>query len=232
LTQVDHSDRFVRAVEPASVVDQVTKEIRRSILSGSLKPGQQFSLREIATQLGISFIPVREALRQLEAQGLVITRPGKSAYVAPLSHEDMRGIYRLRRQIEPEIAARACKLLDGSDYDRMELYVEMFGKEDLGIDDVYEAHHQFHLELLRPAATAWDLRVLESLWHAAERYVRLAFLKLDADPRERHRREHVHAALLETFRLGDPEQVSLAVVHHLDDNEIIAQKALDPVVEE
>ena len=47
LTHAEPSDRFVQAVEPASVVDQVTKEIRRSILSGSLKPGQQFSLREI-----------------------------------------------------------------------------------------------------------------------------------------------------------------------------------------
>ena len=45
------------------MADQVTKEIRRSILSGELKPGQQFSLREISAQLGISFIPVREALR-------------------------------------------------------------------------------------------------------------------------------------------------------------------------
>jgi DNA-binding GntR family transcriptional regulator len=229
LTHPETSDRFVRAVEPASVVDQVTKEIRRSILSGSLKPGQQFSLREISGQLGISFIPVREALRELEAQGLVITRPGKSACVAPLSHEDLQGIYRLRRHIEPEIAARSCKLLDESDYTRLARYIEMFGDDNLGIDDVYEAHHQFHLELLRPAATAWDLRVLEGLWHAAERYIRLAFLGLDTDPREHHRREHAHASMLEMFRLGDPERVSLAVVHHLDDNELIAQKALDPV---
>jgi DNA-binding GntR family transcriptional regulator len=232
LTHAEQSDRFVRAVEPASVVDQVTKEIRRSILSGSLKPGQQFSLREISAQLGISFIPVREALRQLDAQGLVITRPGKSACVAPLSHEDLRGIYRLRRQIEPEIGARSCKLLDETDYTRLARYVDMFGDDDLGIDDVYEAHHQFHLELLRPAATAWDLRVLQGLWHAAERYIRLAFLQLDVEPREHHRRQHAHAALLETFRLGDPERVSLAVLHHLDDNEILAQKALDPVVED
>jgi DNA-binding GntR family transcriptional regulator len=232
VTQVDHSDRFVRALEPASVVDQVTKEIRRSILSGALRPGQKFSLREISAQLGISFIPVREALHQLQAQGLVVTRPGKSAYVAPLGHEDLQGVYRLRRQLEPEIAARACTLHDESDYDRIEHYVRMFGKQDLGIDDVYEAHHQFHLELLRPAATEWDLRVLEGLWHAAERYIRLAFLNLDADPREHRRREHAHAALLETFRLADPEQVSLAVAHHLDGNEIIAQRALDPVVGE
>lgn len=232
MIQAQPSERFVRAVEPESVVEQVTKEIRRSILSGALKPGQKFSLREIATQLEISFIPVREALRQLEAQGLVITRPGKSAVVAPLSHDDLTGIYRLRRLLEPYIAARSCTLLDDADFTRIGGYVDMFGRDDLGIDDVYEAHHQFHLELLRPAATAWDLRVLEGLWHAAERYLRLAFLKLDAEPREHHRREHAHAALVETFRLGDPERVSLAVIHHLDDNEMLAQKALDPVVED
>lgn len=231
MTETQQDGRFVRAVEPASVVDQVTKEIRRSILSGSLKPGQRFSLREISAQLGISFIPVREALRQLEAQGLVITRPGKSASVAPLSQEDLRGIYRLRRQLEPDIAARSCTLLDESDYDRIERYVDMFGDESLGVDEVYEAHHQFHLELLRPAATAWDLRILEGLWHAAERYVRLAFLQLDAEPREHHRREHAHAELVETFRFRDPARAALAVLHHLDDNELLAQKALDPVVD-
>jgi DNA-binding GntR family transcriptional regulator len=231
MTQEVGADRFVRAVEPATMADQVTREIRRSILSGALKPGQQFSLREISAQLGISFIPVREALRQLETQGLVVTRPGKSARVAPLSHDDLHGIYRLRRQLEPEIAARACKLLQDDDYDRLTGYVEMFGRADLGIDDIYEAHHQFHTELLRPAATVWDLRILEGLWHAAERYVRLAFLGLDHEPREHHRREHVHAALLETFRTGDPERVTLALLHHLDDNELLAQKALEPAVD-
>jgi DNA-binding GntR family transcriptional regulator len=195
-----------------------------------LKPGQKFSLREISAQLGISFIPVREALRQLEGQGLVVTPPGKSAYVAPLSQEDLHGIYRLRRQLEPEIAARSCTLLDEADFDRIGRYVDLFGNEDAGIDDVYEAHHQFHVELLLPAATVWDLRVLDGLWHAAERYVRLAFLKLDTEPREHRRREHAHAALLETVRLGDPERVKLGVLHHLDDNELLAQKALDPVV--
>jgi DNA-binding GntR family transcriptional regulator len=231
LNPLEQPNRFVRPVEPASVVERVTKEIRRSILSGLLKPGQQFSLREISAQLGISFIPVREALRELESQGLVITRPGKSACVAPLSHEDLHGIYRLRRQVEPEIASRACKLLDESDYARIGRCLEMFGNEDLGIDDVYEAHHQFHFELLRPAASTWDLRVLRGLWHAAERYVRLAFLQLDTEPHEHHRRQHAHAALLETFRLADPDRVSLAVLHHLDDNEMLAQRALDPVAE-
>jgi DNA-binding GntR family transcriptional regulator len=101
----------VRPVQAASVVDQVIKEIRRSILAGALRPGQEFSSRGIADGLGVSFIPVREALRRLEGQGLVVTQRGKSACVVPLTHQDLHGIYRLRHQIEPEIASRSCLLL-------------------------------------------------------------------------------------------------------------------------
>ncbi|MEH0421431.1 GntR family transcriptional regulator [Streptomyces sp. B21-083] len=217
---------YVRVLEPTSMVDQVAKEIRRSILAGDLRPGQQFSLREIADQLGVSFIPVREALRQLEAQGLVITRPGKSALVAPLDQDDLNGIYRLRRRIEPELASRSCRLLRASDFQRLQAFVSMCGDEDLGVDEIYDAHRAFHLELLRPAATTWELRVLESLWHAAERYIRLAFSGLDTHPEEHRRRKHSHAALLATFRDGDPDRVAQAVLDHLDENEKIAQKAL------
>ena len=105
----------------------------------------------------------------------------------------------------------------------------MFGNETLGIDEIYDAHHTFHMELLRPAATAWDLRTLEGLWHAGERYVRLAFGGLDTDPAEHRRREDVHAELLETFRRGNQEHVAQAVLHHLDDNERIARSVLDPI---
>lgn len=216
----------VRPIATTSVVDEVTREIRRSILSGAMKPGSSFSLRNLAAELEVSFIPVREALRRLEGQGLVVTQRGRSARVAPLSSEDLHGIYRLRRQLEPEIAARSCTLLSGENYDRLAASVEMFGNEALGIDEVYDAHHAFHLELLRPAATAWDIVTLETLWRAAERYIRLAFSQLDDIPAEHSRRGHVHDELLATFRTQDPDAVAHAVLHHLDDNEALAQQAL------
>jgi DNA-binding GntR family transcriptional regulator len=221
--------QLVRSLAPTSVPEQVAKEIRRSILSGELHPGQTFSLREISGQLGVSFIPVREALRELEAQGLVVTRPGKSAMVAPLSHDDLHGIYRLRRQLEPEIAGRACKMLTDADFCRLEAYVGVFGDENLDIDDIYEAHHAFHYELLRPAATAWDLRVLDGLWHAGERYVRLAFAGRDSEPDEHHRRGHVHTDILSVVRTRNPKKVAAATLEHLDENEQIALRALDPI---
>lgn len=221
----------VRRVEPQSVVEQVTKEIRRSILAGDLRPGQEFSLREIAGRLGVSIIPVREALRHLEGQGLVITARGKSAVVAPLSHDDLNAIYRLRRRIEPGLAGRACLLLTSGDHARLAAHLAIFGDEALGLDEIYEAHHEFHLDLLRPAATEWELRILGMLWHAAERYVRLAFGGRDGDPEEPRRREAAHAELLAAVAERDPGRAAQAVMHHLDVNEQIAQQGIAAIAD-
>ncbi|MFG3102268.1 GntR family transcriptional regulator [Streptomyces sp. NPDC048182] len=221
----------VRRLQPLSVVEQVTKEIRRSILAGDLRPGQDFSLREIAGRLGVSIIPVREALRHLEGQGLVITARGKSATVAPLSREDLRAIYRLRRQIEPELAGRACLLLTDRDHARLTAHLEIFADPGLGLEEIYETHHEFHLDLLRPAATDWDLRVLRMLWHSAERYVRLAFGNRDSDPDEPRRREAAHTQLLAAVAERDPGRAAQAVLHHLDVNEQIAQQGIAAIAD-
>src|SRR2546423_3987202 len=177
------SDTFVRPVPPRPVADEVTDELARSIRSGSLRPGQEFSLRAIAAQLGVSFMPVREGLHRLEGRGLVVMRRNRSAIVAPLAPDELHAIYRLRRQIEPDLAAASCKLLSDDDYARLERLFDMFADESLGIDDIYDAHHFFHIELLRPAASSWDLRILEMLWRAAGRYARAALRPLHPPPR-------------------------------------------------
>jgi DNA-binding GntR family transcriptional regulator len=209
-----------------SVTDSVFHEIRRSILNGDLRPGEEFSQRKLAESLDVSFIPVREALRRLEGQGLVVNGQGKSSRVAPLSHDDLHGIYRLRRQLEPEIAARACTLLPPDELDRLVDVAHSFADEEANIDDVYEAHHEFHRALLAPAATAWDLSTLETLWRAAERYIRLAFSARDDDPHEHRNRAQVHGELVDAYKTQDPEQVHAATLSHLDHNEAIAHGAV------
>src|SRR5882757_4698154 len=92
----------MRRISTTTVVDQVTEEIRRSIL-------------------------VREALRRLEGQGLLVTTPGRSTRVAPLDPADLRGIYRLRLVLEPEIASRSCLLLPDIELERLGEVVESFG---------------------------------------------------------------------------------------------------------
>ena len=215
----------VRPIEARSVVDQVITELRRSILSGDLAPGREFSLRELAEMLNVSIIPVREALRSLESQGLVHMRPGRSAIVAPLDLGELHSIYRLRRRLEPEIAQRSCLLLQDEELDRLEQEAAAFG-ELRTMNDIYEAHHTWHLALLAPAATAWDIRVLMTLWRAGERYIRIGFGRLDPDPGEHDRRERAHVDLVAAFRQHDPEIGASAIHQHLAQNEQTAMLAL------
>ena len=140
----------VRPIASRSVTELVTAELRRSILSGALAPGQSFSLREIAGMLNVSFIPVREALRNLEAEGLVVIQPGRSATVAPLALADLQAIYRLRRLLEPDLARRSCLLISDAELDRLAGQAVEFGDEDRSMDAIYDGHHEFHLALLRP----------------------------------------------------------------------------------
>jgi DNA-binding GntR family transcriptional regulator len=221
----------VRPIESRSVAELVTEELRRSILSGDLAPGQSFSLREIAGMLNVSFIPVREALRNLEAEGLVLIRPGRSATVAPVDLDDLQAIYRLRRLLEPDIARRSCLLISDRELDRLARQAVEFGDENLSMQAIYDAHHEFHLALFAPAATAWDTRMLSILWRAAERYIRIGFGLLDPDPNERIRRRHAHEDLVTVFRRRDPDAAAQAVFTHLDHNEQIALSALGPAVE-
>jgi DNA-binding GntR family transcriptional regulator len=221
----------VRPIESRSVAEQVTVELRRSILSGALAPGREFSLREIADMLQVSFIPVREALRSLEGEGLVVTRPGRSALVAPLDLDELRGIYRLRRELEPELAQRSCLLLSDRELERLERQAAGFGDEQRGMSEIYEDHHAFHLALLAPAATTWDIRILTTLWRAAERYIRIGFGLLDPDPHEHWRRERAHEDLVAAFRRRDPDGAAQAVHGHLARNEEIALLALRPAAE-
>ena len=199
----DHQapDPAIRPVDVLSVVDQVATELRRAIVRGALKPGSTFSLREIAKQFGVSFIPVREAIRSLEAQGLIITRPGRSAEIAPFDVDDVKAIYRLRKLVEPELAGRASTAIDTATAQQLDRLLVSYGDAEADTERRWDVHRQFHLELLRPAATPWDLRTLQMLWDAGDRYVRHAFDKGSAQPDEPTRRVEVHQALLAAVTL-------------------------------
>jgi DNA-binding GntR family transcriptional regulator len=209
-----------------SAVELVTTEIRRSILSGALAPGRPFSVIDLANQLGVSHIPVREALRRLEAQGMVLLSPARSAVVAPLDVDDFDAIYRLRVQLEPPLAGRSTALQ--TEASLRELYrAWSAGFEAVhNSDEDWHNHTAFHMMLVEPAASAWDMRFLQQLWNAAERYQRLVFDPADANPEEHSRRARVHRELLDACLAGDATAVEQAVRSHLEENHEVIRTLL------
>jgi DNA-binding GntR family transcriptional regulator len=206
--------------EPESAVDRVTAEVRRGILNGTLAAGSTFSIADLSAQLGVSHIPVRESLRRLEAQGLINLRPGRSAMVNPLDREELRSIFRLRQNIEPAIGMRACPLLTDSDLDEAERLLKEYTDGNHDAEELWETHRQFHLALLRPALTQWDLRILDQLWHASDRYTRVVFETYDVDEEERARRRVAHQVVIDAARSGSSLELKRALSEHLAENEV------------
>lgn len=213
------ASRGVRSVasRKASAVDLVLHEIRRSILSGELPPGRPFTVPALTEQLGVSHVPVREALRQLEAQGLITLSPSRSATVTPLDPDDLRAIYRLRITVEPDLAAMSAPARTDAEIAALDDMVRATFHHVLD-EAFWEPHRAFHAALIEPAASDWDRRMLTPLWDASERYTRLVFDPVEAPESFASHRAHAHDELVDAARSRDPDRVRTAVRDHLENN--------------
>ena len=219
----------VRSVASAnsSAVDLVTAEIRRAVLTGTLAPGEQFSIRDLAAQLGVSHIPIREALRRLESQGLILLRQARSASVAPLSTADLEAIYRLRYLIELPLAGASAGQRAASELERLDELLE--SSRDPDPEVAWQAHYDFHEALVHPAANEWDGRILHTLWMAAERYTHLVFDPTQITDAERKRRYDTHRALRDAALVANPAAMEDALRQHLSANEDRIREHIGPL---
>lgn len=172
----------VRPIAHLSIVDRVTDELHRAILNGDIAPSSTVSIVDLCEQFAVSHIPVREALRRLESEGLISLRPGRSALVAALSIEDLSGTYRLRKLIEGDLAERtADQVSEETLADAGKALATLSTVEHEPASFAAELH-AFYAALLTGVAGAADLRVLGTLWMASDRYLHLAL----RDPNDGH----------------------------------------------
>jgi DNA-binding GntR family transcriptional regulator len=217
-------------VPQESIVDRVTAEIRRCVLTGVLPPGEPFSITGLAEQLQVSHIPIREALRRLENQGLVRLRTGRSAIVTPIDPDELQAVYRLRHLLETDLAGRSAKVFTAADLRRLEEALQAYRADVHTPELALTRHHQFHLAMLSPAASEWDLRILNMLWQVSERYVRLVYSNELLDEKQARLLVGAHEPLLDTARKGTPEQLRKAVRAHLSRNEEHMLEAISGLV--
>ncbi|MEE2058072.1 GntR family transcriptional regulator [Rhodococcus artemisiae] len=224
-------ENVVRSVAPraASAVDLVLHEIRRSILDGSLAPGEPLVVQSLTEQLGVSHVPVREALRQLQAQGMIRLSRSRSAVVAPIDLDDLRSIYRLRLCMEPELAVQSAMKRSDDELDGLDELVTALCDHD-DTESRWDLHREFHAQLISPAAGEWGMRFLNQLWDASERYTRLTFDPIDAASEDRVNRERSHRALVDAARSRLPEKINEEVRNHLLVNEATAVARLAKAV--
>jgi DNA-binding GntR family transcriptional regulator len=198
-----------------SLVDQTADTIRLAIITGQLKPGDPLSVQRVADSLGTSHIPIREALRRLEGESLIETRPNRWAVVAGVGVEELQDIYGLRRLIESHVGREASGRHDEESIRSVERALRDLERCQAGGDEFWSAHKNFHWAILEPGLTPWSRRVLALLWQSAERYQRLY-----ADvPGSIDTAAEQHRHLFELVQSGTPRQVGATIDEHLASTE-------------
>jgi DNA-binding GntR family transcriptional regulator len=195
-----------------SSVELVYQRTRQAIIRGDYSPGSALRLQELAAQNGVSMIPVREALRLLEAEGFVENIPNRGARVASLSLDDALEVYRTRLVLEvealrqamphitPAVLANARKLNN-----RLVRDFSSYGFAG------YDEHRAFHFCFYEPSRNRWLIRLIGIVWDHSERYRRIAAPFVTA---EGTREEH--EMILTRVASGDINGAVAALTFHLE----------------
>lgn len=156
--------------EPMAAV--VGRSMREAILDGRLKPGERIRQEDVARRLGTSRIPVREALRQLETEGLVTLVPHSGARVAVLDFDRFSELYRLREAVEPMVIAESASRLSDRQLEHLRELVATV--EAAGDDPLHwlEADRRFHLQSYAAAPMPRVLSMIEGFWNQSQQYRR------------------------------------------------------------
>jgi DNA-binding GntR family transcriptional regulator len=176
-------------IQRVSVVDSVTERLRHALLSGGIRPGERIKVAELERQFGVSHIPIREAVRRLETEGLIVALPQRAAVAAGVDLVDLAGLYDLRRIVECSVIRRSVESMTDQEVDtvRAALAALESVSEDHDAPRFWELHREFHWALLEPGANAWVQRVLDQVWTASQRYVRLFVSATVQDAMRDHR---------------------------------------------
>jgi DNA-binding GntR family transcriptional regulator len=201
---------------PVHLSDTVTERLRRTIVEGHFSPGDRLREEQLADALDVSRGPIRDALRQLEREGLVVRRRNRGAVVASFSRGDVEEVYSLRLAIEPVACEWSARNATDEDFARMQAVIDDYADPavtatrhkaadaDLRFHDViYEAAR--HRRVLR----LWqDLRPQVYIFLLARTYV---------DTAEFHQiMIEKHALMLETMRARDPARARASAIEHVD----------------
>lgn len=194
--------------------DVVFNTLRQAILKGELKPGERLMEIQLAQRLGVSRTPVREAIRKLELEGLVLMIPRKGAEVAEITVQDMEDVLEVRAALEELAVKDACEHITDEQLQELKKANTEF-KKVLDGDDIIACVHadmKFH-EIIYGATNKHRLlQILNNLREQMYRY-RMEYLK---DTATHKTLLEEHDSIRRALKKHDKEKAGLAIRNHID----------------
>lgn len=201
-------------IQRNTTASEVARVLRQRILGGQYAEGEFLRQEAIAQELGVSRVPVREALSMLESEGLLIQEKYRGAVVPKLSIQEIDEIYRLRALIEPYLLENAIPNITPELLAKTHEIVD----ESETVTDVRlwaDLNWEFHRALYVPADLPLTIRTLESLLMRADRYLKMQQVLSDETRRESVER---HRQILQLIEQGHAAKAVEVLREHIDWN--------------
>jgi DNA-binding GntR family transcriptional regulator len=193
--------------------EKIASEIRNAVLSGEMRPGTRIRQELLAAHFGASRIPVREALKQLENEGLVVLEPNRGAWIADVNSEESIEVYKIREAVEPLAIFESVPRLTDTDIDSLDATMREL-ESVTTVEDYIQLDRDFHLRTYSRARMPQLLAMVERFWnstqHFRRQFVKEAFAKDGlpfSDPQ--------HLLLMDAIRGRDAEGAQALVRLHI-----------------
>src|SRR5688572_6399691 len=191
---------------------RVTENIRHLILTGELAPGSRIRQEGLAERFGTSRIPVREALRRLESEGLVLLVPNSSAWVAKIDMKECIEVYKIRERVEPLALSEAVAKMTDEEIGHLEDLVKKMERSS-STEEFLRLDREFHLASYRASGMQQLYKMVERFWNSTQHY-RRAFTKLVG-----HEGNWVihseHRLMIDALRRRDAESAGHILFEHI-----------------
>jgi DNA-binding GntR family transcriptional regulator len=191
---------------------RIAEQLRQAILAGDIAPGEHIRQQEIAARFGVSRLPVREALRILEAEGLTEHETNKGARVCRLDMQELQVVYQIRERLEPLALIQSMPNLDAADLAALRAgHDAICANSDLNA--FLALDREFHLRSYAGAPTRQITTMVTRLWNSTQHY-RRAFVHLYG-PDRMWVVNAEHALLLDAIERGDAVDAEAHLAGHI-----------------
>lgn len=213
---------MLERAEIESAADVAERALFDAIIEQRIPPGAPLRLQELADGLGMSMMPVREAIRRLAALDLVDFEPRRVARVRELSLSDLEDTYFSRLHLESLAVREAAARFDerSSEEAAAALSALMRAREIGDRVAARDAHERFHFAIYEASGRGWLVRSILPGWRNSERYRAEGYRETAAD------RDREHAEILEALRSGDSERAVRCMREHLESSIRLSAQAL------
>ncbi|MCD8121920.1 MAG: GntR family transcriptional regulator [Clostridiales bacterium] len=199
--------------------DVVFNTLRQAILRGELEPGERLMEIQLANRLGVSRTPIREAIRKLELDGLVLMIPRKGAEVAKISEQSLRDVLEVRRSLDELAIELTCQRITKEGLEKLErahqAVIEAVNEGDPMT--IAESDEHFHDVIYEGTQNSRLVQILNNLRENIYRF-RLEYIK---DEDHRHIMIAEHENILRTIRDRHIPEAKIAIREHVENQEVM-----------